>query len=235
MNYSRRLPLATLPAAFAASVLGLGAAPIIAAARLEMRSASAGLACPFLRPACTASSRSHGLTGGSSTPCTRPMSSPSAAAPAEGAELGNAHCDTTPMRHRGNVNTTANPRFETRLAFRTPALAPALAHERPAASPCGAPTDPPWWPSSTFLAAVIWLKRNFAAALCSGGALLVRVVHVREPAERRLDLLLGRAGTHAEVAVRVAHLDMGSTGDSPRVRLWLPRSRVFASSRCFDA
>jgi hypothetical protein len=44
MHYSRRLPLATLPAAFAASVLGLGAAPIIAAARLEMRSASAGLA-----------------------------------------------------------------------------------------------------------------------------------------------------------------------------------------------
>ena len=48
----------------------------------------------------------------------------------------------------------------------------------------------------------------------------IRVVDVREPAERRLDLLLGRAGTHAEVTVRVAHLHMGSTRDAPRARQW---------------
>ena len=200
-----------------------------------MRSASAGLACPFLRPACTISSRSHGFTGGSSTPCTRPMSSPPPAAPAEGAELGNAHCDTTPMRHRGNVNTTANPRFETRLAFRTPALAPALAHERPAWSPCGAPTDPPWWPSSTFLAAVIWLKRNFAAALCSGELCLSGWYTC---ASRRNAALI----SSSDAPGRTPRSPCGSListwarPGTPRASgCGSPRSRVFSSSRCSDA
>ena len=41
--------------------------------RRDMRVVTCGLWCPFRCPACTTSSLSHGFTGGSNTPCIRPM------------------------------------------------------------------------------------------------------------------------------------------------------------------
>ena len=123
---------------------------------------------PRRRPSSTTSSFSHGFTGGSRKPFTRPMCPsglPPTPAPATSRDCsdGKAQLLTTPMRQRGSARTAANAVLLILPARRTLPMWPA-AEPMPALCELLHPRVAFPSPRSLLRAAVMRLKANRASA-----------------------------------------------------------------------